>query len=362
MRLFSIIIAVYNVGQYLGECLESLIRQTYTNWEAILVDDGSVDNSALICDAYAEKDKRIKVFHRPNKGSLLARRFGLYQAEGDYFLLIDSDDFINSNLLSDVNQIINMTESDLVIYRFQRFGGLRKSESPIVFKEGTIIGEGGSSKKLIWEKVVSGCELNSLCLKVVKRDCIDYEIDYERYAFLKFGTDLMQSLAILDRANKIYFTERVYYYYRLNENGISKSKLYNTNFEDIKMLMMTRTTIFERIHYFLKKNNYDSLESLELFYIHYFISEIRSLVTWVSNERKNMKRKKLIQLVMEDKFLQKGVSYIRVESVPKKYRGIYKSYKNNEQKKFTTYVYNYAKVRKIMDVGMNTLVNVRRLH
>lgn len=361
MRLFSIIIAVYNVEMYLEKCLDSLIGQTYTNWEVILVDDGSVDNSASICDVYAEKDKRIKVFHRLNKGSLLARRFGLYQAQGDYFLFIDSDDFISNELLNEVDQIINKTNSDLVIYRFQRFGGLRKSESPIIFKEGTIIGEGGSSKKLVWDKVISGCEFNSLCLKVVKRECIDFEIDYEKYAFLKFGTDLMQSLAILDKANRIYFTEKVYYYYRLNETGISKSKSYKMDLENIKMLMMTRKTIFDRILFFLKKNNYDSQETLEAFYIYYAKNEISSLINWISNEKNNTLRRKIIQLVMEDAFLKEGVPYIKVDNIPQKYRQLYRAYKNNEEKKFTIYVYNYARIKKIMDVGINALMSVRRL-
>lgn len=360
MRLYSIIIAVYNVEKYLGECLDSIIDQSYPNWEAILVDDGSADRSPVICDAYAAKDKRIKVVHKSNEGSLMARRFGIYQAAGDYFLFIDSDDMLNCNLLNDVDQIIDRTGSDLVIYRFQRYGGLRKSKSPIVFQEGTIIGEGGKPKKLIWDKVISGCGLNSLCLKVAKRECIDFENDYEKYAFLKFGTDLMQSLAILDRADKICFTEKVYYYYRFNENGISGSKTHGTDIKNIKMLLRTRKTLFERILYYLKKNNYDSRENLEKFYIYYYKNVMRSLITWISNEKKNALRQEIIQMVMGDELLKESIQYIEMSHMPKRYRQLYKAYRNKDAKKFTACVCCHAGKKRFVEWCIQFLKIVRR--
>ena len=221
MILFSFIIPVYNVEKYLRECLNSIINQTYKNWEVILIDDGSQDNSDKICDEYAIKDKRIKVRHRENEGSLMARRYGVLYAKGDYFLFIDSDDLVNSKLLEVMNKIIESTGSDMVIYRFERFGRLIKSESPKVFEKGTIVGEGGLSKECIWKKVISGDELNNLWLKAVSKDIIDNDVDYQPYAFMKSGTDLMQSMALLDNAKKIYFTDEVLYYYRYNDSGIS---------------------------------------------------------------------------------------------------------------------------------------------
>lgn len=95
MPLISVIVPVYNVDRYIGECLTSLINQTYTNLEIICVDDGSSDNSGVICDQYAAHDKRIKVFHQKNKGAGAARNFALKHVQGKYIGFIDSDDYID---------------------------------------------------------------------------------------------------------------------------------------------------------------------------------------------------------------------------------------------------------------------------
>ena len=92
--LISVIVPVYNVEEYLPKCLESIINQTYKNLEIILVDDGSTDNSGIICEDYAEKDKRIKVVHQTNLGISAARNAGLDLCSGDYITFVDSDDYI----------------------------------------------------------------------------------------------------------------------------------------------------------------------------------------------------------------------------------------------------------------------------
>ena len=88
---FSVIVPIYNVEKYLGECIESLINQTFKNIEIILIDDGSPDNSPKICDEYAEKDNRIKVIHKENGGVTSARKVGANAATGDYIVCVDAD-------------------------------------------------------------------------------------------------------------------------------------------------------------------------------------------------------------------------------------------------------------------------------
>jgi len=94
-KKFSIIVPVYNTEEYLGKCIGSLINQTYSNIEIILVNDGSTDNSAKICDEYADKDKRILVLHEPNEGATASINKGLRQSTGDYIIFLDSDDYID---------------------------------------------------------------------------------------------------------------------------------------------------------------------------------------------------------------------------------------------------------------------------
>ncbi len=99
-NLVSVIVPIYNPGSRLVDCLDSIINQTYTNLEILLIDDGSSDGSGTICDEYAEKDKRIKVFHKPNGGVSSARNVGLKNATGDYILFVDSDDYIEQTCVS----------------------------------------------------------------------------------------------------------------------------------------------------------------------------------------------------------------------------------------------------------------------
>ena len=95
----SIIVPIYNVEKYLWKCLDSISAQTFTDWECLLIDDGSPDNSGAICDEYAVKDTRFKVFHKPNGGVSSARNLGLDMASGEWVTFIDSDDFISPTFL-----------------------------------------------------------------------------------------------------------------------------------------------------------------------------------------------------------------------------------------------------------------------
>jgi len=117
---FSIIIPVYNAEKFLSRCIESVLNQTFNNFELILINDGSTDNSGKVCDKYALQDNRIKIFHQKNSGVSAARNLGLENVQGEWVLFIDADDWVESNCLEIINNKIQFTEADL--YRF----GLRR--------------------------------------------------------------------------------------------------------------------------------------------------------------------------------------------------------------------------------------------
>ena len=114
MQLISIIIPIYNAEKYLSKCLDSIIAQSYTNWEAILVDDGSPDNCGKICDEYAAKDKRFKVIHQENKGVVNARNNALVNAKGDFLAFVDSDDTIEPTMLEEMHTFAEEKGADIV--------------------------------------------------------------------------------------------------------------------------------------------------------------------------------------------------------------------------------------------------------
>lgn len=136
MPLFSFIIPVYNVSAYLPKCLDSILRQNIDDWEAILIDDGSVDNSGKICDEYAAKDDRFKVFHKANGGVSSARNVGLENARGEWIWFVDSDDWIENNALSTLFDVIKTYSCDTIFFgmRIENHDSSTNLEQPSLSK------------------------------------------------------------------------------------------------------------------------------------------------------------------------------------------------------------------------------------
>lgn len=137
MPTISIIVPVYKVEQYLHRCVDSILNQTFTDFELILVDDGSPDNCGIICDEYAAKDDRIVVIHQDNGGISAARNAGLDVAKGQYIMFVDSDDYIDINLCQKLFDEINgSNDIDCAICGFSYFNdeGLINTSQTIVEK------------------------------------------------------------------------------------------------------------------------------------------------------------------------------------------------------------------------------------
>lgn len=140
--LICVIVPVYQVEQYLAKCIESILLQTYSNFELILVDDGSMDASGKICDAYATQDTRIQVIHQNNGGLSAARNSGLRQAHGDYIVFVDSDDYIRETMLEHLYQGLTQSHADIAICGIQMVDELGIP----INKEETL------SRKMIWNE------------------------------------------------------------------------------------------------------------------------------------------------------------------------------------------------------------------
>ena len=121
MAEVSVIVPVYQVEQYLRQCLDSILKQTFLDMEIILVDDGSKDNSGKICDEYALKDNRVRVIHQVNKGLSDARNTGMNQMSGKYFMFVDSDDYISEMMVEKLYEKAEETGADIVCCNFEYF-------------------------------------------------------------------------------------------------------------------------------------------------------------------------------------------------------------------------------------------------
>ena len=117
----SVIIPVYNTEKYLNECLDSIVNQTLSDIEIICVNDGSTDNSLAILESYAKKDNRITVISQENNGQGSARNLGLKNSSGNYICFIDSDDYVDLNMLEKLYDNVILNNSDIVVFKIARF-------------------------------------------------------------------------------------------------------------------------------------------------------------------------------------------------------------------------------------------------
>lgn len=119
--MISLIIPVYNVEPYLRKCLDSLLAQDYDDWEALIIEDGSTDYSGAICDEYAARDSRLRVYHKTNEGVSSARNFGLDNARGEWIWFVDSDDWISKNALSRLSETIHNVNCDTIFFGIEYY-------------------------------------------------------------------------------------------------------------------------------------------------------------------------------------------------------------------------------------------------
>lgn len=262
MPFFSIIMPVYNTECYLKDSIESVLNQTFKNYELILVDDGSSDSSGIICDTYKESyPENIKVVHKDNGGQLSSRVYGLNLSTGKYICFIDSDDTIHKNMLQTIYEVITKNNADMIIFRFQRIdskNNIIKDYSSPYFDEGFV-----DKSKLIKE-IIHSSYLNSLCIKVCNYDLFDLNIDYSKYYEVRHGEDLIQSVSLFEKANRIYYSRKVLYNYRINQKSISN--VYDPN--RINDLNQTRILVYK----LMKKLGYDTVENINEFISFYFLS------------------------------------------------------------------------------------------
>lgn len=210
--LITVIVPVYKVEKYLHNCVDSVINQTYKNWELILVDDGSPDNCPQICDDYAAKDRRIKVIHKINGGLSSARNVGLDIAKGEFVGFLDSDDFWHADYLKILLDLSEKYSADIVQCSFIR--GI-ETVFPIINKKVKVKSFDNHSIFL------KGFSKIIVCGKLYKR----YTIDEIRMPEGKINEDDFTTWKFYYRARKIVVTNQCLYYYTFNDKSIMANQL-----------------------------------------------------------------------------------------------------------------------------------------
>lgn len=210
MSRISVIVPIYNVEKYLNRCVDSILNQTFADFECILIDDGSPDNCGKICDEYAEKDKRIRVIHKENGGLSDARNAGIKVAQGEYLSFIDSDDWIHPQMLEILYNGITKNDVLVSVCAYERvetekpFKNIKNPEYEIL-KGMDFFTEDNVTAVVAWNKLYHKSLFDSI-----------------RYPVGKIHEDEFTTYKILYKAGNIAFCSEKMYMYFVNNTGITK--------------------------------------------------------------------------------------------------------------------------------------------
>ena len=220
----SVIVPIYNVEKYLKNCIESVINQSFSDFELILVDDGSKDKSGEICDKYSENDKRIKVIHKENGGLVSARQAGIRLAEGEYIFNLDGDDSIESDTFETVYEIIKNTGADIISFSYRQ---CRNNGCDNIIGDPVSEGlyEKNDIKEHIFPKLLTDGNMEHMTYflsgKVVKRELlIKYQLDVSTK--ISLGEDLCCTFPCYLQAEKVYISKKAVYLYTERDDSLSK--------------------------------------------------------------------------------------------------------------------------------------------
>ena len=222
--MISVIVPVYNVEEYLEECLESIRQQTFTDIEVILVNDGSTDSSKEICERFCQADSRFKLINQENKGQSVARNRGVKESIGEYLMFVDSDDIINKNVLEVLLPYMK-TDVDIVECRMTR-----NKEEIFLNKTSTIAFEGNAKKAIlncIAIREVKFCPVT----KLYRREIVEKIPFLEGYIY----EDVFTGINYLKHIRKIVVIDYIGYYYRVRPNSTMTKTFHKKNLDIFKV-------------------------------------------------------------------------------------------------------------------------------
>lgn len=272
-ELVSVLIPVFNIEAYIGKCIESVIQQTYTDIEIIIVDDGSVDESGIICKQFAEKDSRIIYVYQENKGSVGARKTGLIYAKGKYIVFVDGDDYVERDYVERLYEFIFKEDVDFVYsnymvngkkHRFiKRVHLYRKRDLNFDFRIRML-----RNYIFEWdaEKEVVDCNLyGCIYKKNVIYDCFMKLPDSQQY-----GEDILCFCNLFMECESMMFIPNAYYHYVIREGSLDHQ-------QDFMVALSNKISLYENVEKVLKgyKIFSELSDKLQMFFIHKIFWDFR---------------------------------------------------------------------------------------
>lgn len=235
----SIIVPIYNAEKYLHRCLDSILSQTFTDWEAILVDDGSKDYSGVICDEYAKRDSRFKVIHKENGGVSSSRQAGLEAAVGEFVIHTDSDDWLETKMLEELINHQKKNGADVIIFDFYRVTNGVKTH--------TIQKPSSLDHKQVLKDIISGRLYASCWNKLIRHSTITkFEASFPKG--INLGEDKCFLASLLKHSVTVSYLPHPLYYYdaSINDNSIVRKITKESIESGIAMVTYLETNLSDK--------------------------------------------------------------------------------------------------------------------
>ena len=224
-EMVSVVIPVFNTCEYLGICIESVLKQSYFNFEMILVDDGSDDGSGLLCDTYADKDHRVKVIHQAHRGVVAARKQGVEKASGSYILFVDSDDYIEPDMVEELEKCARKNKAEIVTSGYIReYAKTSKISGEVKFdglSEGMYTGEKMLDiyqKMMIFDKYSQTGILPGLWCKLFDKKLLENNMNRLSEEITQSEDACLVYMCCMD-AERIFVLHKTFYHYYMRETS-----------------------------------------------------------------------------------------------------------------------------------------------
>ena len=243
----SIIVAIYNIAEFLEKCLLSIINQTYKNLEIILVDDGSTDSSGDICDQFAQNDKRIKVIHKKNGGLVSARKAGLENASGDYIAVVDGDDWLELNMYEKLLSSAIEYDADFVESGYFEDYPNKTIIRPLSNQYIKLSDEAKKEIIVSWFKDSNSCLIrNAIWCKLYKREIIQRSY---KGVIESFGEDMINFAHLINISKKCAVVSDCFYHYKIRDNSLSRANNKSPYYFKINIALFESLNVFFCKHF-----------------------------------------------------------------------------------------------------------------
>ncbi|HAT4110850.1 glycosyltransferase family 2 protein [Clostridium perfringens] len=298
MAKISIIVPIYNVEKYIARCIESILAQTFCDFELILINDGSLDGSGDICNKYLKKDKRIKYFYNVNQGVSYTRNFGIEIAKGEFCMFVDPDDYLDIDALEYLYTLAKSSNADIIAYKMKTYKN-NVLKSKIVEDEIIEIYE---DEKIIKEYIENTTFLYSVCNKLYLRKLLN---DIRFSVDINYAEDALFNYYTLGKAKKVVLSNLQKYNYWINENST------------VTLVTRKRLDILKaqkKIYHYLNLNYSGYSGKI----VNQYINSSISIVIDIVNEKNILKKyyllRELKKLVRRDRTILKDKSIVSLKN------------------------------------------------